>query len=942
MHTKFMSTLNDHQPPGAALNFLHHNAQSLLPKIEDYVSLPYVQSYHVLSVNETWLKPSLANSLVAIPNFRLLRSDRSHAATGKSRGGGAALYLKDELTYSEIPEFAASLRSCESIWVKVQVTGRRSIVVGSIYLPPDAPKGDFIHDLGELLESRSISQCDIMILGDLNINWNNASLAHRQQLSSLADQFALSQTVIGLTYVSPCTGNESLLDICLASKALGLIDSRCLVTDLSDHYALSVSIDVKPKRAPRVIRLSRNYTKCYPILVREPVNSALLDLINASKSPSAQTELLETWVISLLDQHAPERMCRVRPDSPRWLSAGLKRLISAKNRFYKKASRLEDPRAIAQYRKFRNHVHHELRKAKRMHYADVLSKDSRSFFSLANTMLGRGRKESPVPKEIVTSASVRLTEPGAMAEELNKFFTCLDSPTPSHVVSPRLGSAPRFSFRATNNEEVEQLLRQLDSSKKGGLNRIPAAVYQCLRPTIVPALRHIFNTCVEAASFPSMYKTALVTPLFKKGAPSDPGNYRPISSLPVMSKVLEKIINKQVTAFLAEHALLSEKQFGFRSRIGCEQMLLLITDIYHSVLDSKSPRYIAQLSLDVRKAFDTVNHAHLLQKLKNEYNFDLMAYGLVESYLSDRNQCMRVGTMISSPRAITKGVPQGSILGPLLFNLVVNQMLEEHNDTYSYADDTLLYACAPTQSQAVKQAADRFIVLQKWYLENGLELCVHKTRCLVLSNRAVDYEAAVMLGNTSLRVSEFVKVLGVTLDSKLNFREHIRCAVSKTASLMYPLRRIRKYLHYEDAKLIYLSIIRPHLEYCSSLFVRSTLAIANSLDSSQDRAVRIICNAPSIFSVTDGRRALDIHTLASRRLCYFSNLAYRTYYGHGSEALYNRLHEHGQNVDTRLRSGCSLVLPHAMTAHGLSRFVYQAIKVMKSSLKPDLTYIKTR
>ena len=238
----------------------------------------------------------------------------------------------------------------------------------------------------------------------------------------------------------------------------------------------------------------------------------------------------------------------------------------------------------------------------------------------------------------------------------------------------------------------------------------------------------------EDTEFPNIYKIAQVTPIYKKGDALRPENYRPISSLPILSKVFETIVNKQLVDYLESYDLLSDRQFGFRKEVSTEQMLLAVTDKFLAGLDTRQPRFIAHLSLDVRKAFDSVDHTLLLRKMRRKFNFAHRTVEFFSSYLLNRWQVMKVGSALSAPMRITKGVPQGSVLGPILFNIMINDALEIDVNTFAYADDTLIYEIANSAQEAIGAVERRYEVLLKWYLSNGPALVPVKAMCMVYSN----------------------------------------------------------------------------------------------------------------------------------------------------------------------------------------------------------------
>lgn len=217
-------------------------------------------------------------------------------------------------------------------------------------------------------------------------------------------------------------------------------------------------------------------------------------------------------------------------------------------------------------------------------------------------------------------------------------------------------------------------------------------------------------------------------------------------------------------------------------------------------------------------------------------------------------------------------------------------MLETHTNTISYADDTLTFATAPTQNGAISLAEAQFNDLSRWYNANGLSLNITKTKYLLLSNRKADDNLFLHLQGTILKPEKSITILGIQIDSKLSFESHIEGIVKRANSITYVLRKIRHLLNYEESRLIYTSIIRPKLEYSSSLFINLSKSLILKIEQSQNRALRVICRAHKLgFSATDSRLLLNLHTLLSRRVFFFRNLLCKTLSGTSSRHLLNIL-----------------------------------------------------
>ena len=396
---------------------------------------------------------------------------------------------------------------------------------------------------------------------------------------------------------------------------------------------------------------------------------------------------------------------------------------------------------------------------------------------------------------------------------------------------------------------------------------------------------------------------------------------------------MESVVNTQITRYIDMHGLLSPHQFGFRKGLSTEQMLLLIVNRVLGKMDTKQPQYISLLSLDIRKAFDTVNHHILLKKLETLFLFSDSSLKLIKSYLTDRVQKVKVGYSVSQANSIVQGVPQGSVLGPLLFNIMVNDMLTQHKCAISYADDTTLVIPSSNIKSALTNTEQHFNKIHNWFTHNGFLLNIPKSTCMIISNRTVPSNLTVLLSGSRLKVGDSLALVGVTLDPKLSFVKQSRKSKSVVSSLLYSLKKIRHFLTTSEALKIYESIIRPKLEYCSALTLGTSLENVQLLEACQSRAIRIICRAPfshtNSFSVSTARIFLELPLLSERRSEHFLKIVQNVIDGKGSSALLSSLSE-CKSRTRGLRNSCQWILPNPVTNHGRRRFVFQAIRVLKS------------
>ena len=338
---------------------------------------------------------------------------------------------------------------------------------------------------------------------------------------------------------------------------------------------------------------------------------------------------------------------------------------------------------------------------------------------------------------------------------------------------------PAFKFKEVTETFIKSQLRGLKAGKAVGLDNIPARLLIDSVEIIAKPLSVIFNASLQSGQVPAEFKAARVVPLFKKGKAEDMDNYRPISILPILSKVLERVVHQQVYHYLQSNKILNPFQCGFRKCHSAEFAALSFADTIRRNIDQG--QLTRAVFIDLRKAFDTVNHELLLHKLSNLGVID-DELAWFENYLQDRTQVVDYQGVSSDPEGVSVGVPQGSILGPLLFILHVNDLPEAviRCNLLMYADDTVLFYSASQASIIEEKLNEELSVIERWLYKNSLFLNVSKTEAMLFgtSPRLSKVNSFVITGNGSpiKRVSQF-KYLGVVFDERLSWNDHVKYIV---------------------------------------------------------------------------------------------------------------------------------------------------------------------
>jgi hypothetical protein len=361
-------------------------------------------------------------------------------------------------------------------------------------------------------------------------------------------------------------------------------------------------------------------------------------------------------------------------------------------------------------------------------------------------------------------------------------------------------------------EEIIKAINELNLDKAIGCDQIPARLVKISAVQIASPLQHIANLCLSTGIYPTKLKMAKVIPVFKANDPLDPNNYRPISLLSVFNKIIEVILSNRLRKHFESKNLLSQNQFGFRKMRSTNTALASIVPLIQNALDNKHKSL--GIFLDLTKAFDTVNHKILINKLEH-YGVRGNMLQLLKSYLSDRKQRVWINNQHSSERTIEVGVPQGSVLGPLLFLIYINdiEVAVNKGKIRLFADDAGSFYFNNNLERMFNDAQIDLDNINKWLIANKLTINVAKTNYVIFSSIKVYTELQLRIGNKIIQRCEYAKYLGVFLDEHLKWNIHISKLCNKIKPILLWLWRIRYCMTKTSIRLAYISLIQSHLLY---------------------------------------------------------------------------------------------------------------------------------
>jgi hypothetical protein len=507
---------------------------------------------------------------------------------------------------------------------------------------------------------------------------------------------------------------------------------------------------------------------------------------------------------------------------------------------------------------------------------------------------------------------------------LNEYFSSVNTgPTPL-TRPPSTGSVfdfPAFSFRCVTPKEVFDSIYHIKSDSVG-LDGVPLKFVKLVIGSVLPLITYIFNSSITSGSFPTEWRISKIIPVAKIPDPLEPKDYRPISILPSLSKALELVMRDQIVDYIESHNLLSPYQSGFRTGHSTVTALLNITDDIYRDLDEGL--FVALVLLDFSKAFDTVNHALLCQKLRTFFNFSSNAISFIESYLTFRVQCVGVDGLFSEFLPVISGVPQGSVLGPLLFSLFINDLCRVvHFARYhAYADDFQLYSggCYGDVSNCILRLNGDLERVYRWSLDNGLVLNGSKTQAIIFSRsmgRLPNPLPELTLGGEAIAYSACVKNLGVFMDDRLTWRNHVDHVRKNVNFVLSRLWHFADVTPVETRRRLVQSLAIPLFLYCDVVFSQSSADVNRRLNITYNSCARYIYGISRYQSISEySRRIIGVSydTLMDLRKCM---MIYRVLNGQAPGYLCDRVRR------ARSTRTMNLIIPNYNTTHRSASFFVQ-------------------
>lgn len=862
----------------------------------------------------------MPDSAVDITGYNVFRQDRS------SKGGGVAIFVKEHLHSSIV--FRKSIpKQFDLLILNIKLTMNSTMTVAGCYRPPSAPSCT-LPTLSSLLAP--YTKAEFVLMGDLN--WD--MLKPPAQVLNQWDSLNLSQIIATPTRHDPKNPDKAtLIDVILTNNP----DRYCtgvFCNDLSDHCFTACIRNGSIMKRPTIItqrRLFKNFNDQAFLHDLAEVSWDRLSLIPDINN--AWTFFYDSF-IEIINKHAPIKKMRLRNRCSPWFNHDLAEQLRQKNFTWRRARKSKSPVDWLSFRRIRNICTQSIRKAKTDYFQEQFKgcgSNPRKFWKTVKDMEGK-TAPSQLPSSLMWDGNI-VSDNKRMIDIFNQHFVQMSTPpvsvTPqdpspnlSPLSSPDLAPAHSFSLQDVSVREVFETLSKLDPKKPPGPDGLDPFFLKAAAPIIAEPITYLCNLSIQSAELPSAWKTASVRPLFKGGDQADPNCYRPISILPCIAKILERLICKQLVRFLNTNNILSDFQSGFRAGHSCETATLKVLNDIISALDSK--QYCVAVFIDLAKAFDNVVHKHLLVRL-NSIGASNSSLAWFENYLTGRTQFVKSDCIFSQPLPILKGVPQGSILAPVLFSIYINDIVKSaaNSSIHLYADDTVLYATGPSHAIALETLQQSFQAVQSGFSALGLSINSSKTKVMWFGRKHDVHDGTILAADGhKLDLVSSYKYLGVWIDSSLSFAEHLSSLQSKVkARLSFLYRNRSSFTATAKRSLVQLTVL-PLFDYGDVVYRSACKGALERLNVLYHSAIRFATNAPYRTHHCDLYTLANWPSLETRRNIHWLMMVFKTLLG--LTPSYLTLLLHLRPAPTHNTRSAPLILLNAPRAHSsLGRSSFQ-------------------
>jgi hypothetical protein len=836
--------------------------EELIAKISDY-------DPHIIAITE--VKPKYTRFPIQESEIQL---DGFECIPGiEGEGRGVALYIKKSIQATK-NETMTSLVGMDTSWCDIKLDNNDNLLIGCIYNSPNATPAHKELINKAVLEASRSKASHVLLIGDFNypeIDWKQHSCSAAEThpsslfLRTFQDSFLTQHVTEPTHHRGDQTAN--VLDLILTNE-IGMVEDLEYLDPLgkSHHSTLTFTLQcyVTSNLKSREVYL---YDKGNYVGLKAHFQS--IDW--QGKLQNKTTE--ETWdCIHETLMHAQQKFIPritvkgidAKKKQPLWMNEKALAKVRRKHAAWRRYMDTREGRDYKVFCKARNQAKWATRQAIRQFEKGIANNAKKNPAAFYKYVRSKTKTKSSIGN--LEANGMKAETDQQKAEVLNNFFSSVFtheecSDIPHFEDRPYTSPLDDITF---SSEQIKKVLDKLNPNKSPGPDKVHPRILRELSSELANPLCILFSRSVDEGLVPSMWKQACITPLFKKGSKKSPGNYRPVSLTPILCKVMERLVRDSIVKHLKTNELLADEQHGFISGRSCVTQLLETVEDWTKIIDDRGGLDVVYF--DFMKAFDTVPHCRLAHKLR-AYGIQGKVLDWVKAFLKQRTQQVAVNGSKSSLEDVVSGVPQGSVLGPVLFVVYINDLPERvRSQIKLFADDTKLYRRVSTIEDC-RALQDDINALENWSRDWLLKFHPEKCKVMRIGRGQPDFTYTMSSSDGSivnLEVTNKEKDLGVWIDDKLNFKEHAQVAAKKANRIVGLIRRSMSSLDTNTFPLLFRSLVRPLIEYANTVWAPRFKGEQDLVEQVQRRATRLVPGLADL-SYTERLKVLKLPSLSYRR-----------------------------------------------------------------------------
>ena len=829
------------------------NCQGLIAHWDAFYNLLHemgndAHSFDVIGITEIF---SMNKGQCSLPGYHPLEfAVRNYSNSSK---GGVELYIKDSYHYELRQDLSTFIPNIfESIFIELKLNKKR-IIIGTVYRPNTYPKADidiFMHTMLELQNIISRENKEVYILGDVNMDLLKFA-NHSKTGEYLENTFSQGFLPLITKPTRVSSHSATLIDHIYTNKKNITSTSGIVITDVADHFGIFTLIELinsndNTKPTSNVYRsFSQANMNNFNNILSQANYTHILDSTCAN---TAYDKFMEIYLKSF-NTAFPLKQMKIRKKylkrSP-WITNGLLQSSITKSKLLTIKIKRPSTQNINRYKQFCSLYNKLMRKAKIIYYQDAFQRakhDIKQTWILLKSAINSKNYHNDLP-EYFNHNTIAIKDKSQIANLFNTFFANIDNNI-SENVPPSQHKFYKYLDQSNNNSmyldpvdsnDIKEVVSKIKTKSSVDNNNISTKTMKASIAYVINPLTHIINLSLSTGVVPTQMKIAKVIPIFKTGDKTEFNNYRPISMLPVFSKILEKIIAKKLMSFLEGTNQLYTHQYGFRARHSTTHPVIHLLNQIANANDKSTNFFTMATFLDLSKAFDTISHDILLKQLEN-LGIRGVANTWVKSYLTGRKQYMDIYGVKSHFENITCGVPQGSILGPMLFLLYINDIKNSTSvKVLCFADDTTCSYSSANISHLYNTMNTELEKLNQWFRANKLCLNITKTKYIIFrptATKQIGKNEKMYIDNQEIeRISDQLntksfKFLGLEIDEKLSWKKHINNVCTKISRANYIINKVKNTIPKHCLLTLYQSIIQCHVNFGLQIWGSSSLIEKN-------------------------------------------------------------------------------------------------------------------